>query len=134
MFLEKEIHMRLAITALSLLSFGVFLTGLTACQTEQPGATDTLGSYSVMIDSTPDKVATAAQKAADDLKFNQIMGNGSKVDGKVTAKTATGSDVTIDIIQAGDNVSKVTIRVGATGDESVSKQLVDRIKSHLSWL
>jgi len=126
--------MRFAITALSLLSMGFFLAGLTACQTEQPGATNTLGSYTVMVDSSPDKVTTAAQKAVDDLKFNQIMGNGTKVDGKVTAKTAQGDDVSIDIAQAGDNVSKVTIRVGATGDEAVSKQIVDRIKSHLSWL
>jgi hypothetical protein len=41
--------------------------------------------------------------------------------------------VTIQVAQAGDNVSKVTIQVGATGDEAVSKQLADRIKSHLSW-
>ena len=47
---------------------------------------------------------------------------------------AQGDVVTIDIAQAGDNVSKVTIRVGTTGDEAVSKQLVDKIKSHMSWL
>jgi len=66
--------------------------------------------------------------------LTDIVGNGTKVDGKVTAKNAQGDAVTIDVEQAGDNVSKVTIHIGATGDEAFSKQLIDRINSHLSWL
>jgi Protein of unknown function (DUF3568) len=125
--------MKAAYLALSVLSLGMFLANF-GCSTESPGASETLGSYSTMIDSTPDKVTNAAQKAAQDLKLQNVQSQGTAVDGYVTAQTAQGDDVRIDIAQAGDNVSKVTIRVGATGDESVSKQLVDGIKSHLSWL
>ena len=39
-----------------------------------------------------------------------------------------GDAVTIDIAQATDNVSKVTIHIGTSGDEAVSKQLIDKIK------
>lgn len=126
--------MKLAIFAIGILSAGFLLANLTACQTESPGATETLGVYSTMVSASPDKVTTAAQKAAADLKLTDIVGNGTKVDGKVTAKNAQGDSVTIDIVQAGEDVSKVTIHIGATGDEAVSKQLIDRIKSHLSWL
>jgi hypothetical protein len=126
--------MKLALFALSLLSVGFFLVNLTGCQTDSPGTVDTLGSYTTMIDGAPDKVTAAAQKAAEDLKLSNIVANGTTVDGKLTAKSAEGDAVSIDIVQAGENVSKVTIRVGATGNEAVSKQLVDRIKSHLSWL
>jgi hypothetical protein len=126
--------MRSAFLALSLLSGGFLLANLTGCQTESPGATQTLGAYSTMVDSSPDKVTAAAQKAAADLNLSNIAGNGTKVDGKVTATNAQGDAVTIDIEQAGDNVSKVTIHVGVAGDEAVSKQLIDRINSHLSWL
>jgi len=126
--------MKLAFFALSVLSVGFFLVNLTGCETDAPGATDTLGVYSTMIDGAPDKVTAAAQKAAGDLQLADIVSNGTTVDGKVTAKNAQGDVVTIDVEQAGQNVSKVTIHVGATGDEAVSKQLVDRIKSHLSWL
>ena len=101
------------------------------CQTESPGATDTLGSYSTMMDGAPDKVAIAAQKAAGDLNLTDIVQASSKVDGKVTAKDAQGDAVIIDIAQAGDKVSKVSIRVGVTGDEAVSKQLIDKIKTHM---
>jgi hypothetical protein len=125
--------MKTALLAISVFGLGFFLMNLAGCQTESPGATNTLGYYSTMVSSTPDKVTAAAQKAAVDLKLLDIVGNGTKVDGKVTAKTAQGDDVTIDIAQAGDNVSKVTIHVGATGDDAVSKQLVDRINSHLTW-
>jgi hypothetical protein len=79
-------------------------------------------------------VTAAAQKAANDLNLTNVVGNGTQVDGKVTAKNAAGDDITIDIAQAGDNVSKVTIHIGLTGDEAVSKQLIDRINSHLAWL
>jgi hypothetical protein len=126
--------MKKAILAISLLSGGIGLAGLSACSTETPGATETLGVYSTNVDGAPDKVTAAAQKAAADLNLSDIVGNGTKVDGKVTAKNAQGDVVTIDIAQAGDNVSKVTIHIGTTGDEAVSKQLIDKIKSHMSWL
>lgn len=126
--------MKLAMLAMSVLCVSFFLMNMTGCSTESPGATDTLGSYSTMIDGPPDKVTVAAEKAAGDLKLTEIVANGTKVDGKVVAKNAQSDTITINIEQAGDNVSKVTIHVGATGDQAVSKQLVDRIKSHLSWL
>jgi hypothetical protein len=125
--------MRIAALILSILSLGAVISIQAGCSTDEPGATTALGFYSTNVDAAPDKVTTAAYKACEDLQFNTINSNGSKVDGKVTAKTAQGEDVTIDIAQAGDSVSKVTVHVGATGNESISKQLIDRTKSHLSW-
>ncbi len=125
--------MRFAVLTASLLVLGATPVLITGCSTDQPGATVALGDYSTNVSAAPDKVTTAAQKACADLKLNNINGNGTKVDGQVTAQTADGKDVTISIAQAGEDVSKVTIRVGAAGDESISKQLVDRINSHLSW-
>src|ERR1700722_14627924 len=130
----KGHFMKLAIFALSVLSMGFFLMNQTGCATETPGATDTLGIYSTTVRSSPEKVTAAAQKAAGDLNLTDIDSHNSTIDGQVTAKTAQGDVVTINIKQAGDSVSTVTIHVGTTGDEAVSKQLVDRINSHLSWL
>jgi hypothetical protein len=125
---------RYAIVLFATMIAGTALCMLNACSTDQPGATNTLGSYSTNIAAAPDKVTTAAQKACEDLKLANINSTGTTVDGKVTAQTAQGQDVTIDIAQAGDQVSSVTIRVGTTGDQAVSKELADHIKSHLSWL
>jgi len=118
---------------LGLLSIGSLFLTLTGCSTSQPGATDTLGVYSTSVSAAPDKTTDAANKACKDLKLADILSEGTKVDGKVTARTAQGDAVTINIAQAGDNVSTVSIHIGATGDQSISKQIVDRINSHLSW-
>jgi hypothetical protein len=126
--------MKSALITLGILGLGFSLVSLTACQTESAGATETLGVYSTMVDSSPDKVTAAAKKADDDLKLTDVVASGTTIDGKVTAKNAQGDAVTIDIEQSGENVSKVTIHVGTTGDEAVSKQLIDRINAHLSWL
>jgi hypothetical protein len=123
--------MKLAMAAICVLGMGFFLFNLAGCQTDTPGATETLGVYSTMVDGSPDKVAGAAKMAADDLKLTDVVVLSTKIDGKVTAKTAMGDAVTINISQAGENVSKVSIHIGATGDQAVSKQLVDKIKSHL---
>jgi uncharacterized protein DUF3568 len=109
----------------------VYYLTLSGCSTSQPGTTDTLGTYSTSVAATPDKVTEAANKACGDLNLLDVNSTGTSVDGKVTARTAQGQDIDIEIAQAGDGVSKVSIRVGATGDESISKQLVDRINDHL---
>jgi uncharacterized protein DUF3568 len=120
---------------LGLLAAGCYLLTLSACQTSQPGSTYTLGTYSATVNGPPDKVTAAASKAAADLKLADIISNSTKVDGNVTAKNANGDTVTVTVAQAGDGVSTVSIRVGATGDEAVSRQLVDGINHHLNdWL
>ena len=66
------------------------------------------------------------------MKLINVSSNSTKVDGKVTAKTAQGEDVNIEIAQAGQDQSSVTVRVCATGDPAISKEIVDQIRSNLS--
>jgi hypothetical protein len=128
--------MRLLKNSAILLALGLVSYLTVGCATDKPGMTDTLGTYTVTVNGSPDKVTTAAYKACTDLKLSNVdSGNGgTKVDGRVTAQTAENTQVTIDIAQSGDNSSKVSIRVGTTGDQNLSSQLVDRINAHLSWL
>jgi hypothetical protein len=125
--------MRLAYPLTLALVLGGFLWTVTGCETEKPGASYALGSYTAMVDSTPDKVTDAAQKAVSDLQLKDIVADSTKVDGHLTARTASGDTVAIDVQQAGDNVSKVTIHVGATGDQALSRQILDKTENHLSW-
>jgi Protein of unknown function (DUF3568) len=125
--------MKAVLVLVAMFSLSVLLLTLNGCQTDQPGATNTLGDYTTNVSAAPDKVTDAANKACEDLKFQNINAAGTKVDGKVTAKTAQGDDVVITITQSGSDVSKVNVRVGAGGDQAVSKQIVDRINAHLSW-
>jgi len=122
----KTVHL-----ALGILTLGFFVVAIGGCQTDTPGVKDTLGTYSAMVNAAPDKVTNAAAASVKDMKLMDVVSNSTKIDGKVTAKTAQNDVVTIKVEQAGDNVSKVTIRVGTTGDEAVSKQILDRIKQNL---
>jgi hypothetical protein len=118
------------ITLLLAGSLGLGLMVLSGCETNSPGEKDTLGTYSVMVDGRPDKVTKAATESVQDMKLTDIVSTGTTIDGKVMAKDAQSDNVEIDIEQAGDNVSKVTVRVGA-GDEAISHQILDRIKKNL---
>ncbi len=124
--------MKALIFLIVLFAAALLLLTSTSCTTTQPGATDALGNYSTNVNASPDKVTNAADKACQDLKLINVSSNSTKVDGKVTAKTAQGEDVNIEIAQAGQDQSSVTVRVGATGDPAISKEIVDQIRSNLS--
>ena len=117
--------------ALSLSALTLSLAGLGGCKTDQVGVTNTLGTYATTVDATPDKATKAAQKALEQMKFLQVVGNFTKVDGRVTAKTAQNDDVTVNVEQAGDAGSKVSVRVGSTGGAMISTQIIDKIKENL---
>ena len=124
-------------TTLSLsLAFAALTLSVAAiggCKTDQMGVTNTLGSYTTNVDAAPEKTTKAAKKALEELNFVAISVTSTKVDGRVTAKTAQDTDITVSIEQAGDNVSKVCVRVGTGGDPAVSTQIIEKIKSNLHW-
>jgi hypothetical protein len=67
------------------------------------------------------------------MKMTTIESTGTALAGKVTAKTLRNDGVRIDIEQAGDKDSKVTIYTHGDDADAVSKQIQDNIKSNLSW-
>ena len=121
--------MKTILLAVALMGLGLSLSALGGCETSKPGVKDIAGTYSTIVSAAPDKATAAARKAVEDLKLADITSTATKVDGKVTARTAANDEITIEIEQAGDNVSKVSVRVGVTGDEAVSMQILDRIKN-----
>lgn len=89
------------------------------------------GTYTMDFHATPDKVTAAAKRAVEQLKMTEIESSGDRSQGKVTAKTARLDGVRIDIEQAGDTDSKVTIYTHGDDADQVSKDIQDRIKSNL---
>lgn len=116
-----------------LLGLGVMFATITGCETSSPGVKNYVGTYTANVDARPDKVTNAARKAVEELKLTNVTSTATKIDGRVRAWTAQNEEVQINVEQAGDNVSKISIRVGASGDEAVSKQILDRTKSNLHW-
>jgi hypothetical protein len=101
---------------------------LPACQTAEPGAKSLLGTYSTVVQGSPDEVTGAARSAAEDLGLIGITSTNSDWDGHVTARTAQNEHVTIDITRTGSSISRVEVRVGEAGNEWLSNELLDQIK------
>lgn len=118
--------------ALSLvLAPALSFAALGGCKTNQSGVTNTLGTYSTNVGANPEKATRAAEKALDSMKFLQVSASHTSVDGRVTAKTAQNDDVCVNIEKDGENVSRVRVRVGHTGDAELSAQIMDRIRKNL---
>lgn len=123
--------MKNVIATALMLGLGISSIGLTGCATGEPGTKNYVGTYTTNIDARPDKVANAAKQALEDMALKNITVSSTKVDGKLEATTAQNDKVTVKIDQAGENVSEVSIRVGAFGDEAISKQIISKTKDHL---
>lgn len=125
--------MKCTTLSLSLVALSLSFVAMGGCKTDQVGVTSTLGTYTTNVDAAPEKTTKATQKSLEQMKFLDIVANSTKIDGRVTAKTAQNDDVVVNIEQAGDNVSKVSVRIGGTGDASGSMKIIDKIKSNLHW-
>lgn len=104
---------------------------LTACETSQPGVKNKLIHVSATVDGNPDKVTAAAKETLEDMRLVDISAQSTRIDGYVTARTAQDRPVTINVTQAGENVSNVTVRVGHFGDEALSLRILDGIRENL---
>ena len=116
--------MKFAIFELILLCAGFFVASLSGCQAQSSPVTNTGGSFSSLMTRGPKTVTIAAEKSARDLQMTDIVSHSTKTNGTVTAKTKKGEAVTIDIEQAGENQSRVTIRIIPTDEEIVMARIV----------
>jgi len=89
------------------------------------------GDLDANVDATPPRVVEAANFTMKDLQYAVATTNSSATDGEVIAHTATDKKVRVTVKQVTEKSSKVTIRVGTWGDETMSVQILEKIKTHL---
>ena len=116
---------------------GIFLTGCAALMIgaaaggAAAGALYYEGELEADVDATPPQVIAATEKAFRDLIWSKETAVASATDGRATARTATGKEVTVTVNMKTPQVSAVGIRVGTFGDENLSRLLYDRIVAFL---
>jgi Protein of unknown function (DUF3568) len=115
----------------ALAALAVFAAIIPACKTSDPNVSQSFGTYDKLVDSTPDKVADAAEAVLKDLQLLKVEKKKTGLDGKVTAKTAQDKPVVIDVKRVGENVTKVEVRVGDFGDEGLSLSILNKIDQKL---
>ncbi len=78
-----------------------------------------------------DAVVTAANRAIDQLQFAKPEEQKDALSDTLTTHTAKGDRVQIVLTRINDNSTKVDIRIGTFGDESLSMTILDKIKANL---
>ena len=84
-----------------------------------------------IVNADPVTVTNAAKTTVEELQLTVLQSGASGLDGKVVAKTAKNTKVSVDVKTAGENLSRVTIKAGGFGDKGVQKQILDRIRAKL---
>ena len=74
-------------------------------------------------------VATLA--GARDLQLTILNDAKSFAHDNITASTPTNTKFDITLIKQSINLTQIRIRVGASGDEPLSRELLEKIKAHL---
>jgi hypothetical protein len=89
------------------------------------------GQLEANLDNNIDAVFTASQKALAQLEFANISNQKSSVDAQLVARTALDKKVEVRLEKVTDRSTKVIIRVGVFGDETLSMSILDKIKAAL---
>ena len=101
---------------------------LSGCKTDKSGVRNYAGYVVGYVPAPPAEVTDAARETLEELDLQMIFAESTKVDGRVTAMTAREKKVGIDISETDDGLSKICIRVGDFGDETLSLEILDRIE------
>jgi hypothetical protein len=89
------------------------------------------GRMETTVNADIDDAYEASRSAIKDMEFASVSNKKSSLDAELVARTALDKRVEIVLKKVDDNVTKLSIRVGIFGDETVSMAILDKIKSNL---
>jgi len=91
------------------------------------------GALTTVVSSPlPDVQKAVAQAMRIDLKFFVLTSSEDALCARYEARTALDEKVVIKLEKIDDDTTRIDIRVGIFGDESLSRQILDVIKTRLS--
>lgn len=76
-----------------------------------------------------DRAWNATVATIEELEFTTRTMRKDALQGRLVARRADGSDVTIRLDADGSNLTKIGIRVGTFGDEALSRTMLEKIKT-----
>ena len=95
------------------------------------GATYVLGKLTDELDHEVPVVHAAATQAIKDLDLKLSEDRSDKLTAHMELEFTDGTDVWIDMQSIGEGRTKLTVRVGVTGDEVRARKIHEEIKRHL---
>jgi len=122
-----KIQITLSLVALSLTP-GCLVVALAA---GVAGVAYVNGDLEAQVDASPQKVVQASVDALKEMDVRILSSDASGIDGRVLGRTALEKKVDVTVKRESDKSSKLSIRVDTFGDETLSRQILDKIKSKL---
>ncbi|HOP46909.1 MAG TPA: DUF3568 family protein [Desulfobacteraceae bacterium] len=89
------------------------------------------GELQTNLDASLEKSVEATKLAVDNLKFIKISEQVDSLTGEIIARTAQDKKITIKLNKFTEKTTKISIRVGVFGDQSLSQSLLEEIKEEL---
>jgi hypothetical protein len=89
------------------------------------------GDLEAKLDATPQRVIQASEAALKDMEVPIVSKDASAIDGKLIGRTALKKKVEITVQRETETTSKISIRIDTFGDESLSRQILEKIQAKL---
>lgn len=89
------------------------------------------GELQATLDSNYESTVRAANRAIEQLQFAKVNDKTDALTATITARTADDKKIQVKVTKVSDQATKVAIRVGTFGDQSVSQAILDKIKAAL---
>ena len=102
---------------------------IVGCATSQEGVKSNYKTQWTQVSANPTVTTEAAKSVLEAEGLKEVKAETTNVDGKVTAKTADGTKVSVSVKKAGDTASEVSVSVGTMGDPELGAELARKIKT-----
>ncbi len=89
------------------------------------------GDLEATLEATPPRVVDATEAALKELDVEIEPSERSGVDGRVVGRTALSRKVDVTVKRETETTSKLWIRIDTFGDQSLSRQILEKIRAHL---
>ena len=89
------------------------------------------GDIERIVNAPSDRVVAAAERALADLGFHGVHTEDKDDGRRVAARTSNDKEIHVFVAPRGDNVTKIWVRIGTFGEESLSESIYERIKANL---
>ncbi len=89
------------------------------------------GQLNTPLEASMDRSVRAVSQAIDDMRYSRISEETDATSAVFVARNAQDKKITIRLTRQTDNLTDLSIRVGAFGDEKLSQTILDAIKKRL---
>ena len=82
-------------------------------------------------DASLERVRAGTVAGLKDLKFAIVNDTADALSAKILARTSDDTKIQVTLTKQSPTLTEIRIRVGTFGDEQMSRQILDKIKTHL---